>query len=114
MRPTALALAVILAASAPAASHAQETATTHGLSLYSDLKYGPDFAHFDYVNPDAPKGGTFREYTVGTSYDTFNPYALRGIPAIGSGLLFDSLTAQALDEPDSVYGLIAQSMELPA
>ena len=114
MRATALALAVILAASAPAASHAQETATTHGLSLYGDLKYGPDFAHFDYVNPDAPKGGTFREYTVGTSYDTFNPYALRGIPAIGSGLLFDSLTAQALDEPDSVYGLVAQSMELPA
>src|SRR5579863_3473326 len=115
MRVTAVALAVALAASALAPCSAQETTkTTHGLSLFGDLKYGPDFAHFDYVNPDAPKGGTFREYTVGTSYDTFNPFALRGIPAAGAGLLFDTLTVQALDEPDTVYGLVAQSMELPA
>src|SRR5579863_5673430 len=113
MRPTALALAVILAASAPAASHAQETATTHGLSLYSDLKYGPDFAHFDYVNPDAPKGGTIREYTVGTSFDTFNPFALRGVTAIGAGLLFDTLTVRSADEADATYGLVAESMEMP-
>ena len=113
MRAIVLALAVLFAGSALAGADAQETITTHGLSLFGDLKYGADFTHFDYVNPDAPKGGSFREYTVGTSFDSFNPFALRGIAAAGAGLLFDTLTVQATDEPDSVYGLVAQSMELP-
>lgn len=114
MRATALALAIILVAGALAPSSAQDTvAKTHGLSLYGDLKYGPDFTHFDYTNPDAPKGGTFREYTLGTSYDTFNPFALRGIPAIGAGLLYDTLVVRAGDEPAADYGLVAESMEMP-
>jgi microcin C transport system substrate-binding protein len=50
--------------------------TTPGMSLFGDLKYGPDFQHFDYVNPDAPKGGTMRLFAIGT-FDTLNPFVVR-------------------------------------
>ena len=85
---------------------------SHGLSIFGDLKYPPNFTHFDYVNPNAPKGGRLK--LAGTdSYDTFNPFTLKGVAAHGAGLLFDTLMVRALDEPDSVYGLIAESVEQP-
>src|SRR5947209_10321427 len=59
-------------------------ATTPGMSLFGDLKYGPDFGHFDYVNPDAPKGGTMRLFAIGT-FDTLNPFVVKGVPAAGVG-----------------------------
>ena len=62
----------------------QYAATTPGMSLFGDLKYGPDFKHFDYVNPDAPKGGTMRLSAIGT-FDTLNPYVVKGVPAAGIG-----------------------------
>ncbi|MGA7323196.1 MAG: extracellular solute-binding protein [Rhodomicrobium sp.] len=86
----------------------------HGLSAFGELKYPADFKHFEYVNPDAPKGG--RLATMPTSsintFNEFNEYILRGDPAEGLGLLFDSLMTRAQDEPDAVYGLIAESAEL--
>ena len=82
---------------------------THGLALYGDLKYGPNFTHFDYVNPDAPKGGTLRLNAIGT-YDNFNAFALKGVKADGIGNIFDTLMAGSADEPDSEYGLIAESV----
>jgi microcin C transport system substrate-binding protein len=86
----------------------------HGLSAFGDLKYPPDFKHFDYVNPDAPKGG--RLATRGTlaidTFDSFNGYILRGNAAQNIGLLFDSLMVRANDEPDAVYGLVAKSADL--
>jgi microcin C transport system substrate-binding protein len=86
----------------------------HGLSAFGELKYPADFQHFDYVNPDAPKGG--RLATMPTSsintYNEFNGYILRGDPAEGLSLLFDSLMVRAEDEPDAVYGLLAESAEL--
>ena len=61
----------------------------HGLSVFGELKYPADFKHFDYVNADAPKGG--RLVTNGTpTYDTFNAYIIKGDPATGTDLLFDS------------------------
>ncbi|MFN0218544.1 MAG: extracellular solute-binding protein [Hyphomicrobium sp.] len=88
----------------------------HGLSIFGELKYGPDFTHFDYVNPDAPKGG--RMVTMGTSgattYDTFNQYIQKGDAAQGLDFLFDSLMARAQDEPDAAYGLIAKSADVAA
>lgn len=88
----------------------------HGLSIFGDLKYGAEFTHFDYVNPDAPKGG--RLVTMGTggasTYDTFNQYIQKGDAAQGLDLLFDSLMVRANDEPDAVYGLIAKSAEVAA
>ena len=80
--------------------------------MHGDLKYGPDFQHFDYVNPNAPKGGTVTFSAVG-SFDSFNPYIIKGEPAVGITLLYESLTTQSLDEPFSEYGLLAETIEMP-
>ncbi|MEJ8570864.1 extracellular solute-binding protein [Microbaculum marinum] len=84
----------------------------HGASLFGDLKYPAGFTHFDYANPDAPKGGTFRQSAIGT-FDTLNPFNIKGAPAAGSGLVYESLMTNSLDEPSSEYGLIAESMKYP-
>ncbi|MFP6744339.1 MAG: ABC transporter substrate-binding protein, partial [Alphaproteobacteria bacterium] len=88
MRLTTVLALVLLAISAPAV--AQDVYTRHGVAMHGDLKYGPDFTHFDYVNPDAPKGGEVRLYTIG-SYDSLNPYILKGQAAAGIGYLFETL-----------------------
>lgn len=86
----------------------------HGLSVFGELKYPADFKHFDYANRDAPKGG--RIVTMGTggatTYDSFNNYILKGDAAQGLELLFDTLMTRAQDEPDAVYGLIAESADV--
>lgn len=88
----------------------------HGLSIFGDLKYAADFENFEYVNPDAPKGG--RIVTSGTgganTFDTLNSFILKGDAAQGLDALFDSLMTRALDEPDAVYGLIAESADVAA
>ncbi len=83
---------------------------SHGDSLHGGLKYPADFKHFDYVNPDAPKGGTLRLSAVGT-YDSLNPYILKGDSAIGLGLMYDSLMSPSADESNSSYGQVAETME---
>ncbi|MCC9620968.1 extracellular solute-binding protein [Thalassospira sp. MA62] len=88
------------------------TVTSHGISLYGDLKYGPDFHHFDYVNPEAPKGGTLVQSSI-VAFDTLNPFTLKGNPASGIGVIYDSLMVSSADEPSSMYGLIARSVEMP-
>ena len=70
--------------------------------LFGDPKYKPGFPHFDYVNPNAPKQGEVREAAYG-SFDSFNPYILKGTPAQGLGLIYDALTASSLDEPGTQY-----------
>jgi microcin C transport system substrate-binding protein len=95
-----------------ATAWAQKVTVTHALALHGDVKYGPDFTHFDYVNPNAPKGGTVTLGTVGT-FDSLNPFILKGVPASGVGLLFDTLTVQSEDEPFTEYGLLAETIELP-
>ncbi|ALG68525.1 extracellular solute-binding protein [Beggiatoa leptomitoformis] len=84
----------------------------HGMSMYGDLKYPPNFKHFEYANPDAPKGGTVRLADIGT-YDSFNPFIIKGIPPAGIGGLFETLTVNSDDEAFSVYGLIAETIEVP-
>lgn len=86
--------------------------TTHGIAMHGDLKYPADFTHFDYVNPNAPKGGRVVQSSVG-SFDSFNPFIVKGTPADGIGLLYDSLTTKSDDEPFSVYGLLAEHITLP-
>lgn len=83
----------------------------HALAMNGEPRYAPDFTHFDYARPDAPKGGHVRLAATGT-FDSFNPYIVKGNAADGLGLLFDTLTEQALDEPFTEYGLVAESMEL--
>jgi microcin C transport system substrate-binding protein len=112
MRVAALALTILLAAGA-AATDAADVTKSDGLSLFGDLKYGADFSHFDYVNPDAPKGGTVRYSSIGT-FDNLNLFILKGNAAAGLGGLFDTLMFPAGDEPASAYGLVAESVEVPA
>ena len=85
----------------------------HGISIYGELKYGPDFTHFEYVNPDAPKGGTLRLGRIGT-FDNLNPHILKGLepPRLGS-LIYDSLTERAEDEIAVGYGCLAAQIEVP-
>ena len=91
------------------ANMAKAAGPAHGLSMHGDLKYGPDFKHFDYVNPDAPKGGLVRLSAIGT-YDTLNPFVIKGTPARGVGMIYNSLTSHAFDEPFSIYGELAESI----
>jgi microcin C transport system substrate-binding protein len=86
----------------------------HGLSTFGELKYPADFKHFEYVNPDAPKGG--RLSMIGTAgiitFNSLNAFILKGDAAQGLEFLFDSLMAPAQDEPDAMYGLVAHSVEV--
>ena len=106
-----MALALLL--SGASATHAEPH---HGLSIFGELKYAPDFKHFDYVNPNAPKGG--RLSTIGTSaittFVSFNGFILKGDAAQGLGFTFDSLMTRAADEPDSMYGLVASTVDVAA
>jgi microcin C transport system substrate-binding protein len=86
----------------------------HGLSAFGDLAYPADFKHFAYANPAAPKGGTFSLVGWGgvATFNSLNNYILKGDAAQGLELLFDSLMTPAADEPDAVYGLVAESAEV--
>lgn len=85
----------------------------HGVAMHGSLKYDRDFKHFDYVNPRAPKGGVVRLSRIGT-YDTLNPFVLKGLPAAFLGLTFESLMVPSQDEAFSLYGLIASHIEFPS
>ena len=80
---------------------------SHGFAIFGDLKYGADFTHFDYANPDAPKGGTVTQLGLGT-FDSLNPFIIKGTPASGAASIYDTLMKDARDEPASEYGLLAE------
>src|SRR5262245_52591799 len=111
------ALLLLAAVVAPVVAGAQSPATraVHGpaIAMYGDLKYQPGFKHFQYVNPDAPKGGDVKMAAFGT-FDTLNPFTLKGVPAAGLGELYDTLMASSSDEAFSYYGLVAETVETPA
>ncbi|CAN5747749.1 extracellular solute-binding protein [soil metagenome] len=115
-RPLTLLPALLaLSLASPSLAGDEEIITGHGISAFGELKYDEGFAHFDYVNPDAPQGGTMSFIGTGglTTFDSLNPFILQGNAAQGLGLLYDSLMAGSADEPDSMYGLIAESLEYP-
>jgi microcin C transport system substrate-binding protein len=102
------------------ATVAQES-ESHGISAFGDLKYPPGFRHFDYVNPQAPKGGTFsqigpnRQFNQSfLTFNSLNSYVLRGDAAQGMELTFASLMVRAADEPDAMYGLAAHKVAISA
>ncbi|WP_017906637.1 extracellular solute-binding protein [Pseudomonas asplenii] len=83
----------------------------HALTLYDEPpKYPADFKHVDFVNPDAPKGGTFRQSASG-GFDSLNPFISKGVPADDIGLIYDTLARQGMDEPFTEYGLVAGKIE---
>lgn len=109
------------AAFLPGAAFSASPAGTglHGLSVFGDLKYPPDFKQFDYVNPDAPKGGAFNFPPPNWAYNqspftfnTLNSFTLKGDAPPRMELCFDTLMARALDEPDAIYGLLAESVTI--
>ena len=82
----------------------------HAITLYDEPpKYPADFKHFEYVNPDAPKGGLLRQRDIG-GFDSFNPFIPKG-NAVGVGLIYDSLTYHSPDEPFTEYGLLAEKID---
>ncbi|MEQ8746569.1 extracellular solute-binding protein [Pyruvatibacter sp.] len=125
MRPARWALAASLFVSLAIPAAAQDWMSDpapnggdwrHGISIFGDLKYPADFTHFDYANPDAPKGGTLRltpsEAYLNqgfTTFDTLNVFVLKGTGGHGIRLNFDTLMTRAHDEPDAMYGLAAEA-----
>ena len=89
-----------------------EVIASHGISTFGKLKYEQGFAHLDYVNPDAPKGGEISIWGFG-SFDSMHPYTTKGRSGQLSSIFFESLLEGTADEPDSVYGLVAESLEYP-
>ena len=102
----------------PISALAAPSGPSHGMSIFGDLKYPPDFKAFDYVNRDAPKGGTFAFrpanyfYNQNTqTFNTLNGFTNKGAAPFRVEMCFDSLMARAFDEPDAVYGLLAETVE---
>ena len=109
LRAALLCLALLpLSLSAPA----MEVHGAHGLAMHGDLKYDEGFTHFDYANPDAPKGGTVVLSGIGT-FDSLNPFILKGQTPSGIGGVFDTLLVSSDDEAFSEYGLIAERVLVP-
>ena len=103
---------LVLGAAALAGWPGREVLAAHGMAWGGEPRYPESFAHFDYVRPDAPRGGLVRLAGMGT-FDSLNPFTLRGIAADGTGtLMFESLAVASWDEPFSVYGLLAEDMIL--
>jgi microcin C transport system substrate-binding protein len=99
-------------------AHAEDQ-EIHGISAFGDLKYAPDFRHFDYVDPNAPKGGLFsqigpnRQFNQNfLTFNSLNSYILKGDAAQGMQFTFATLMARAADEPDAMYGLAARAVRI--
>jgi microcin C transport system substrate-binding protein len=106
----------ILGAASPIGRASGETQIwRHALSLFGDIKYPEGFKHFDYVNPNAPQGGTLRQSALGT-FDNFNTVVsgVKGSIAIGTELYTETLTTPSLDEVSTEYGLLAEAISYPA
>src|SRR3546814_16007751 len=80
--------------------------------MHGEPAYGPDFKHFDYVNPNAPKGGTLILSADGT-FDTFNPFNAKGTAAASAGIATETLLVNGDDEPFTMYGLLTATLEWP-
>jgi len=105
---------IAIAGPAQAQSAIGQPAWRHALSTFGDVKYPADFKHFDYVRPDAPKGGTVRLFELGT-FDNFNIVVegLKGSLADGVRLIYQTLTTRTHDEPSTAYGLLAEAAAYP-
>ncbi len=108
-----LATLALLSCAFAAPALGAETYVGEGIAMHGETKYKPGFTHFDYTNPDAPKGGEVHEAAIGT-YDNLNPFILKGVAPAGIGLTFSTLTTQSDDEPFSEYGQLAAKVEMPA
>ncbi len=107
-------LSVLGALSLALPAYGEEPEPRHGIAMYGETAYQDGFPHFDYVNPEALKGGNIRMAVVANGFDSLNPFVIRGVAAAGvSTYVYDTLMASSDDEPFSAYGLIAESLETP-
>ena len=93
-------------------ANAADAKKHHALSLVGDVRFPADFKNFDWVNPDAPKGGVVRLWTLG-SYDSLNSFSIKGRPAAGIATIYDSLMAGSPDEPSAEYCLVCEWVSYP-
>jgi microcin C transport system substrate-binding protein len=109
----AFAAALAFAAAVPTESAAEPA---HAIAMLGTPKYPAGFTHFDYVNPQAPRGGTLRLHALG-AFDSLNPYIVKGKPAAGLhhgfGIYFETLAKRSRDEPFTLYGLLAETIDMP-
>ena len=108
----AAALAAAVAVFSPLAASADGTILSHAVAEFGEPKYGPDFQHFDYANPDAPKGGDVKFAAAG-SFDSLNFLPIRSDDARSIQIIYDSLMLQAQDDLSVYYSLVAESVEYP-
>ncbi|MEO3435094.1 extracellular solute-binding protein [Inquilinus sp. CAU 1745] len=111
-RILAVAASLVLLAVGHPATAQEETTVTHAIAEFGTPKYGPDFTHLDYADPDAPKGGSLTLTTVGT-FDTLNRLPIAGQWPRNLGLIYDSLMVETQDEISVQYGLLAETVEYP-
>ncbi|HEV7346176.1 MAG TPA: extracellular solute-binding protein [Devosia sp.] len=107
----ALAAAILLGLAVPALAQTPTDVWSHAFTMEGEPKYPADYEHFDYVNVDAPKGGTVRLGAMG-GFDTFNPILPKGEPANGIGLIYETLMTPNMDELNTYYGLLAESFKI--
>ena len=93
-------------------ANAQGVQPSYGIAMHGDLKHARDFKNFDYVNPNAPKGGSVRLSETG-SFDSFNSFIVKGNPAAGLGLLYDHLMHDSSNEAFAQYGQLAETVQTP-
>ena len=105
-------LALLFAIGGSTASLSQDLVKHHAVSLIGTPKFAADFTNFDWVNPNAPKGGRVRRWAIG-SFDSLNPFPVKGNPAVGLPLIYDTLMMQSPDESGASYGLIAEWVAYP-
>jgi len=105
-------LVMVSVLTAPIGRAQEEVAVSHAIAMTGTPKYNQDFKHFDYADPSAIKGGNVKLGAIGT-FDSFNPFIIRGVPAAGIDLIYNTLTVPSRDEPFTQYGLIAEKIELP-
>lgn len=108
----ALAISFMSMASVTTSALAEEPAWSHGLAMHGDLKYTADFKQFEYVNPNAPKGGDIRLAAIGT-YDSLNGFIVKGTGAAGVSFIYNSLMTNAADEAFTEYGELAEAVRTP-
>ena len=107
------ALVCLLVISGHVASASDDLTKHHALSLIGAPKHGPEYTHFDWVNPNAPKGGRVRQWSMGT-FDSLNPFPVKGNYAVGLRFIYDTLMMQSPDEAGASYALVAEWVTFPA
>ena len=108
-----LSSALMLAAATTGQAMAEESTIAHAIAMHGAPKHGPEFEHFNYANPDAPRGGTLIRSEIG-SFDSLNPFIVKGDPAAGvAAYVFPTLMSRSWDEPFTMYGYLAERIETP-